>query len=56
MKHGEKLAKEVKYVPLPSKAYTYNLNHFSKAQVGTKFDGENKVGLTIDELMKIEAK
>ena len=31
MKHGEKLAKEVKYVPLPSKAYTYNLNHFSKA-------------------------
>lgn len=56
MKHGEKLAKEVKYVPLPSKAYTYNLNHFSKAQVGTKFDGENKVGLTIEELMKIEAK
>ncbi len=56
MKHGEKLAKEVKYVPLPSKAYAYNLNHFSKAQVGTKFDGENKVGLTIEELMKIEAK
>jgi hypothetical protein len=24
--------------------------------VGTKFDGENKVGLTIEELMKLEAK
>ena len=56
MKHGEKLATEVKYVPLPAKAYTYNLEHFAARQVGTKFDGENKVGLTIDELMKIEAK
>jgi hypothetical protein len=27
-----------------------------KKTVGTKFGGENKVGLTIDELMKMEAK
>lgn len=56
MKHGEALTKEVKYVPLPAKAYAYNLDHFAKRAKGTKFGGENKVGLTIEELMKLEAK
>jgi len=56
MKNAEKLVKEVKYVPLPPKAYAYNLDHFAKRAKGTKFGGENKVGLTIEELMKIEAK
>lgn len=55
-RHGEKLAKEVKYVPLPPKAYTYNLDTLKALRVGTKFEGENKVGLTIEELMKLEAK
>jgi phosphate transport system substrate-binding protein len=55
-RHGEKLTREVKYVPLPSKAYSHNLEIFSKKQLGTKFGGENKVGLTIEELMKLEAK
>lgn len=56
MKNGEKLTKEVKYVPLPPKAYAYNLEQFAKRAKGTKFGGENKVGMTIEELMKIEAK
>ncbi|HZR03245.1 MAG TPA: PstS family phosphate ABC transporter substrate-binding protein [Burkholderiales bacterium] len=56
MKNADKLVREVKYVPLPAKAYTYNLEHLQKKQLGTKFAGENKVGLTIDELMKMEAK
>ena len=56
MKNGEKLTKEVKYVALPAKAYAYNLDHFAKMAKGTKFGGENKVGLTIEELMKLEAK
>jgi len=56
MKNGEKLVKEVKYVALPAKAYTYNLEHFAKRSKGTKFGGENKVGITIEELMKIEAR
>ena len=56
MKNGEKLTKEVKYVPLPAKAYAYNLEHFVKGAKGTKFGGENKVGMTIEALMKIEAK
>lgn len=56
MKSGEKLTKEVKYVPLPAKAYAYNLDHFTKRVKGTKFGGENMVGLTIEDLMKMEAK
>ena len=56
MKQAEKLTREVKYVPLPAKAYAYNLEHFAKRVKGTKFAGENKVGLTIEELMKLEAK
>ncbi len=56
MKECEKLAKEVKLVPLPAKAYAYNLDHFAKRVKGTKFGGENKVGLTIEQLMKLEAR
>jgi len=56
MKHGAKLSREVKYVPLPERAYAHNLDMVNKKTVGTKFGGENKVGLTIDELMKMEAK
>ena len=55
-KNATKLVKEVKYVPLPAKAYTYNLETLGKMRLGTKFDGENKVGLTIEDLMKLEAK
>ena len=56
MKNGAALTKEVKYVPLPAKAYIYNNEHFAKRQKGSKFGGENKVGMTIEELMKLEAK
>jgi phosphate transport system substrate-binding protein len=55
-KNGEKLATEVKYVPLPAKAYAHNAETFAKMRLGTKFGGENKVGLTIEQLMKLEAK
>ena len=56
MKNADKLVREVKYIPLPAKAYAYNLEHLEKKQLGTKFGGENKVGLTIEELMKMEAR
>ncbi len=55
-KSAEKLVKEVKYVPLPAAAYTYNLETLAKNRVGTKFGGENMVGVTIEQLMKLEAK
>jgi len=56
MKNAPKLVKEVKYVPLPAKGYAYNLEALQKVRVGTKMGGENKVGLTIDQLMALEAK
>ena len=56
MKSAEALVREVKYVPLPAKAYAYNIEHANKKVLGTKFGGENKVGLTIEQLMQLEAK
>jgi phosphate transport system substrate-binding protein len=56
MKNADALVREVKYVPLPPKAYAYNLEHLARKQLGTKFGGEAKVGLTIEDLMKMEAK
>jgi phosphate transport system substrate-binding protein len=55
-KHADKLVREVKYVPLPAAAYADNAAAMSKNRLGTKFGGENKVGLTIEQLMKMEAK
>ncbi len=56
MKHGAKLSKEVKYVPLPAKAYTGNLGHLEKGKLGTVFGGTAEVGITIEELLNREAK
>ena len=56
MKNGDKLVREVKYVPLPAAAYTHNVESMQHKVLGTKFGGENKVGLTIEQLMKLEAK
>ncbi len=56
MKEGAKLAKEVKYVPLPAKAYTVNLEHVAKKKVGTVFGGNAEVGITIEELQRREAR
>jgi len=56
MKQAPKLVAEVKYVPLPARAYAYNLEALQKNRVGTKMNGQNQVGLTIDQLMALEAK
>jgi phosphate transport system substrate-binding protein len=56
MKNADTLVREVKYVPLPAKAYAYNMDHFTKNVLGTKFGGQNKVGLTIEQLMEMEAR
>lgn len=55
-KNADKLVREAKIVPLPAAAYADNVNTLSKNKVGTKFGGENMVGVTIDKLMKMEAK
>jgi phosphate transport system substrate-binding protein len=56
MKEGGKLAREVKYVPLPDSAYKINMDHLAKMKKGTVFGGEAEVGVTIEELLKREAK
>jgi phosphate transport system substrate-binding protein len=56
MKNASKIAKEVKYVPLPAKAYTIGLDHLAKGKKGTVFGGKNEVGVRIDDLLAREAK
>jgi phosphate transport system substrate-binding protein len=56
MQNGAKLAKEVKYVPLPAKAYSLAWEHVQKGRKGTVFGGAAEVGVTIEELLKREAK
>ena len=56
MKHAAKISSEVKYVPLPSKVYSSNLQHIQKGRVGTIFGGKNLVGLTVDQLVNMEVK
>ena len=56
MKNGAKLAREVKYVPLPDSAYKVGLEHLQKGKKGTVFGGTAEVGVTIEELLKREAK
>ena len=56
MTNGAKLAKEVKYVPLPDSAYRVAWEHVTKGKKGTVFGGTPEVGVTIDELLKREAK
>ncbi len=55
MTQGAKMAKEVKYVPLPAEAYKTALEHIAKGKKGTVFGGKNEVGITITELLKREA-
>ena len=56
MKNVTKIAKEVKYVPLPPRAYDSNLEHLAKGKKGTVFGGVAEVGVTIEALLAREAK
>ncbi|MEW5887961.1 MAG: PstS family phosphate ABC transporter substrate-binding protein [Pseudomonadota bacterium] len=56
LKNAPGLVKEVQYVPLPAKAYELATAHFRNKKIGTVFGGEPDVGLSIDELLKREAK
>jgi phosphate transport system substrate-binding protein len=56
LRQAAKLAKEVKYVPLPARAYELALAHVKANRYGTVFGGVPEVGVTIEELLKREAK
>jgi phosphate transport system substrate-binding protein len=50
------LIEEVKYVPLPKKAYELAAKHFREGKLGTGFGGVPEVGLKVEELLAREAK
>lgn len=52
MKNATKIVKEVKYVPFSESVYKGNMDLISKKKTGTAFNGHNKVGVTVDEMMK----
>ena len=56
MTKGTPLISEVKYLPLPQKAYDAALKHFKDGRVGSVFGGVPEIGVSIDELMKRDAK
>ena len=55
LKDASAIVPEVKFVPLPQKAYDMALEHFNKEKVGTVFNGHAGVGMTVEELLKKEA-
>jgi len=56
LKQGSNLVSEVGYVPLPQSAYDLAWKHFENRKLGTVFGGHNQVGITIDQLLAMEAK
>ena len=56
MKNSIPLIKEVKYLPLPEAAYQSALKKFNEGKTGSVFGGVPEVGVSIDSLMKREAK
>jgi phosphate transport system substrate-binding protein len=53
---GPALVTEVKYLALPGAAYNQALKHFKDRRVGSVFGGVPEVGVSIDDLMKRDAK
>ena len=56
LKNAPKLAKEVKMVPLPEKAYKLAQDNFKNRKAGTGFGGEPEVGVSVEDLLKRERK
>lgn len=56
LKNGGKLAKQVKYVELPASAYKLAAERFTKKKTGSMFGGEEKIGMKVEDLLKLEGK
>lgn len=52
LKNVAMLAAQVKYVPLSPEAYAMTKVSFEKAMMGTLFEGEQKVGRRLEEILK----
>ncbi len=56
LKNAQRLTQEVKYVPLPDKAYKLALDNVKKKKLGTGFGGVAEVGVSVEELLQREGK
>jgi len=56
LKNASKLVKQVKYIPLPDRAYQLAELRFGKQVTGSVFGGEAKIGMKIEDLLKLEEK
>jgi len=56
LKNVSKLAREVKYVPLPDSIYPVLQQQVNRGKTGTVFGGIAEVGVTIEELVRRETK
>jgi len=56
LKSASNLVKQVKYIPLPDRAYRLAEERFSRKVLGTLFGGEPKIGMRIEDLLKLEEK
>jgi len=56
LKNASKLVKQVKYIPLPDRAYNLAEERFSRKVLGTLFGGESRIGMRIEDLLKLEEK
>ena len=56
MTKGPALVEEVKYFPLSKAVYSLNLDNLDKKKIGTVFGGESKMGMKIEDVMKLEHK
>lgn len=53
---GPDLISQIKFVPLPEKAYTLAKENVAKRKTGTGFGGVAEVGVSVEELLQREAK
>lgn len=56
LKHAPDLVRQVKYIPLPDRAYKLASERFEKKVAGSVFGGEAKIGMRIEDLLKLEEK
>jgi phosphate transport system substrate-binding protein len=56
LKNAASVARAVNYVPLPEGAYVTGLERLRSAKTGSVFQGAAKIGMTIEELLRSEAK
>ena len=56
VKESARFAEKAKYIALPTSAYKIASEHLEHSKLGTVFNGDAKVGMKIEELLKLETK